>query len=85
MKLSETARYLAMTFGLQFIARTPMPKAMKIPIQNVLIALMMIYAYARQEMITGKWLSTLVHKARKDAMSTSRCMSPNKSKRFEAK
>jgi hypothetical protein len=51
-----------------------MLKAKKMPIQNVLITLMMISAFSRHEIITGKRLSTLGHKARKDATSTSRCM-----------
>jgi hypothetical protein len=51
-----------------------MPKAKKMPIQNVLIALMMISAFSRQEMITGIRPSTLGHKARKDTTSPSRCM-----------
>jgi hypothetical protein len=44
-----------------------MPKAKKMLIQNMLIALMMISIFSRQEMITGKRPSTLTHKARKDA------------------
>jgi hypothetical protein len=51
-----------------------MPKAKKMPIQYLLIALMMISAFSRQEMITGKTSSTLGHKARQDGMSTWRCM-----------
>jgi hypothetical protein len=70
-KWSETGRYSATGFGRQLGDYATMPKAKKMPIQNVLIAIMMISAFSRQEMITGKSPSTLGHKATNDAMSTS--------------
>jgi hypothetical protein len=47
-----------------------MLKSKKRPIQNVVIALMLIVAFSKEEMINGTRPSNLGYKARKDATST---------------
>jgi hypothetical protein len=62
-----------------------MLKAKKMPIQNMQFALMIITIFSRQEMISGTWLATLRHTARKHAKSNLQYRSANKSKRFEGR
>jgi hypothetical protein len=56
---TEIARYLAPTFELQLADCNPMPKTKIMGIQNMLIALMMISIFTRQETIIGQRPTTL--------------------------
>jgi hypothetical protein len=67
----NTTRYSAMSVGLQLSDCEIKAMAQKMPIQNGLIAVLMIFAFSRQEIITGKQLWTLGQKARKDTTSSS--------------